>query len=327
MEKVKSLISKIFPNKYHLYLALLILLQLIFYIVFVVIDKSLPTWDSAGHIGLGFRTAFYVKNLVAGVEEHTLKGLMQLSDYYPPFMAFFGAAVALVVGYNYHILLFTQFIFFALLLVYMYKLINLYTKDEKVAFISTVVFSLFPQVVDQTHYYHLDIPLVLFLLMATYYLLKSQNFAKYKETVLFFIFFAFSQLIKWYGFLFLIVPVMCCLIKGFVSRDNVKNKITRFLNILSSSFVFIVIAIPWYVLNWKSLLSFTQIFSVGESDDPLSFIGQLLYYPGNTIGFMTLFIPFVLIFVGLYMRFMSNKKIGTLEFFYVFVPYITFSII
>jgi len=327
MKFKKPSFKKIFSEKWNKYLLLLILFHIFFFVIFRVLNKSYQTWDSAGHIGLSYRMADEIKRFASSTEGSSFSTIMKVSNYYPPFVQFIGSFVSLLFGYKSIFLLIETLIFFIISIVFTYKLAFLLTKNEKLSFLSATIYSLFPQIVDQTHYFHLDIPLTALILMCIYYLLISENFKKLWPTILFFILFSFIQLTKWMGFVFLIVPVVITLYKAFISKDAISDradKIKIILNLLIGSVIFLILVIPWYYVNWNELIAQVKVFSGGESDDPTNLWQSLVYYPSNAISHQIMFLPFVLIVLSLIRFLKNNKKNFIIILLTISVPWLLF---
>jgi len=305
----------------------LLVFHIVFFTVFHFLNKNYQIWDSAGHIGLSYRIADEMKRLFSGAEGSSISSVLKVSNYYPPFVQIIGALISLIFGYKSVFLLLESLVFFLLSIIFTYKLIFLFSKDEKTSFLTASVYSLFPQVVDQSHYFHLDIPLTALVLMDLYFLFTSDNFKNTKETILFFIFFSFIQLIKWTGFIFLIVPVIATLFNGLVRKNTGSDKKELKLilkNLLVGSVIFLALTIPWYYVNWKELIAQVKVFSVGESDDPRGLRESLLYYPRNAISYQIMFLPFVLSIISIIYSLKKNLKNSTLLLISILVPWLFF---
>lgn len=327
MNIISNYFKKIFSEKYSLYLTLLIVFHVLFFSIFQILNKNYQTWDSAGHIGLSYRMADGIKGLISKEDTISVSSFLKISNYYPPFVQMIGSFFSLLLGYKSIFLLTETLIFFIISIVFVYKISFLLTKDKKISFLTTVIYSFFPQVVDQSHYFHLDIPLTALVLMSIYFLFISDNFKNFFPTILFFIFFSFIQLTKWTGFIFLVVPVIAVLNKVF-SRNNVSsdndNKIKIIRNIIIGSIVFLALVIPWYYVNWKELIAQVKVFSVGESDDPQNFFASILYYPSNSISHQIMLLPFVLIFFSFIYQIKNNWKRGLGITLNILVPWLLF---
>ena len=204
INNVNTSIKKIFPNVYGFYLFLLVIFHLFFNFIWQRINSAPPTWDSAGHLVLSFIFADKFALLARGLTDIT--SILKVSVYYPPFVHIFGGTLIYLFGRSYEIpLFFIETGFFILSIIMIYKIVLIkFPSNYKLAFFTAFIFSFFPQIWEQSRYFHLDIPLLGLLLLSYYYLLKSDLFNKPIYSFLFFISFSLVQLTKWYGFVFLL---------------------------------------------------------------------------------------------------------------------------
>jgi 4-amino-4-deoxy-L-arabinose transferase-like glycosyltransferase len=343
--------KRTFSNKYNLLLLLLISFHIAFFFVFQSLNKNYQTWDSAGHISTSYRIANEIKRLLLNTSGVSVVSVLKVSNYYPPFVQMIGAFISLIFGYKSAFLLLETLVFFIISILFTYKVTLLITKKPKLSILTTFIYSFFPQVIDQSHYFHLDLPLLALLLISIYFLYLSNNFKKLSYTLLFFVFFALIQVTKWYGFVFLIVPVLLCLFKAFFYKnsdkesDNVSTitpndhvtesstssasnySVGKFIilrNLVIGSVTLLLIVFPWYLANWNDLVKFMKVFSVGESDDPTNIFQKIMYYPSNMITFQIMFIPSLLLIASFVYKFIKNKKKALVYFLIVLVPWIVF---
>jgi len=326
--KIKNLFfRKILPDKWYKFLFFLIIFHILFFSIFHILNKNYQTWDSAGHIGLSYRIAQEMENFASGIEGTSIKSILRISNYYPPFVQTIGAFTSLVFGYKSTFLLIETLIFFILSIIFTYKLTFLFTKDKKISFLTATIYSLFPQIVDQSHYFHLDIPLTALVLIAIYYLVLSDNFKNLWKTILFFVFFSFIQLTKWTGFVFLVVPVVIALYQAFIRQSTTVDKVNKIKiirNVVVGFVVFLIFVIPWYYINWVELVSQVKIFSGGESDDPTNLWQSILYYPSNSISHQIMFLPFVLVVISIIYQLKNNWKRELILLVNILIPWLLF---
>jgi 4-amino-4-deoxy-L-arabinose transferase-like glycosyltransferase len=202
----KDSFTKLNANVYNKILLGILVFHSAVFFVFQILDRSYQTWDSAGHIGMSYNIAERFKFLLSG--DLSFVDFLRTSDYYPPFVQTIGAVVAMLFGYNSNLLLFVSLLFFLLAIVFLYIDIKLVTNSKRIAVFSAVVFSLFPEVYEQSRVFHLDLPLVSLLLIGFYFFLKSNCLHHTKYAIFFALFFSFAQLTKWYGFIYLAIPCL-----------------------------------------------------------------------------------------------------------------------
>jgi len=294
-------------------------------IVWHRLNTAPPTWDSAGHLTLSFilkdRFTYLFKGELSPVV------ILQTSSYYPPLIHILGSGVIAIFGrhYEYPILLGTAF--FIMAIIYLFKLVNHYFKDDKLAFFTVLIFSFFPQIWEQSRHFHLDIPLLAFLLASFYHLTNSDVLKKPGHTLAFFLYFSLAQLTKWYGFVYLVVPFVFEVVIRLVRTKDYFN-VQRIVNIAFGVLMVVVVAFPWYVINYKTILETTRISSTADAGDPAlvlsyeSFIHYLKIMTSHQIGILS-----VLLFL-LSLKYIKRDKDLFLYVWYLFLlPYITFTLI
>lgn len=336
-------------TKYEGWLVITLVFQAFFFFLFQLLNKSYQTWDSAGHIGMSMLFADRFKGLLNG--SVSILDVLRTSDYYPPFIQSLGAILNLIVSYSSEKTLIISLLFFALSLIYLYKLIFIITYDEKLAVVSAMLFSLFPQIYDQARVFLLDLPLITLLLMALYYFIESDGLRNRSNAIKFFIIFGLVQLTKWYGFIYLIVPISYVLLMSFLNQlpntkirkillsskgieQNLENKTfwkernkQSIINIAIGSLIVLVIASPWYIANYSKLIEYSRIFATPEIDDPQNLLSfeNFLYYPQRVMTHQILLLPAILSLIGFLKVYKTNKKVSGLIFLAFIVPYFVFT--
>ncbi len=311
-------------SRYEIALLFLLVGHFIAYVLFRILDNAYQTWDSAGHLAITFQLADKIYSFLSGGSV-TIIDLLKHSNYYPPLVHFVFAAFSMVFGYNVQVLLFLMLCLFLVTLILLFKIVKMLGYDEKTAFWTVFFFSLLPQVADQARLFHLEIPLILALFGALYLLLKSNRFKSTKYTTLFFAVLGVIQLIKWYGFLFMVVPVLYVLYLRF--REKTLRQIV--LNLAVGAVVAVLIAAPWYLANFNDLLKFSSIFSTAEVDDPavLLSIQNFFYYLKNISSHQIFVLPFFVSLLGLARLLRVDKKRGFLVALYVLFVLAVFTVI
>lgn len=250
-----------------LFLALLVF-HLIFYAIFRHLHTAPQTYDSAGHMALAFKFAYLYKDFLSGGET-TLYDILTTSFYYPPLMHWVGGLITLIFGKSFNLMLYMVFFTFLGCLVLIRKIILELGFGERVAFYSAFFYSFFPFAADQARLFHTDIPMTFFLLIALYFLIKSHAFKVKKYTLLFFAVCGLGMLIRWFVVFYLAVPVLYALYLALVRDRAVKQVLPQ---LILGSFLFLVISLPWYLINLELLLIVSKFFGKGEIDDPQVFL-------------------------------------------------------
>lgn len=293
-------------DNFNFVLIILLAFHIFIFTVFQILDQSNQTWDSAGHIGMSYNIAEQFKALFAG--QINIVDFYKTSDYYPPFVQTLGAVSALMFGYNSELLLVLSLLFFIIAIIFVYIDVKILAQNSKIAFISAFIFSLFPQIFEQSRIFHLDLPLIALLLIAGYFYLKSVHFTKTIYSILFAVFFSLVQLTKWYGFIYLLIPLVMALIFNFAYvKQNIKKVV---LNMSLMGLIVAVIALPWYIINYQKIAEYSSIFASAEIDDPtdLLSLNTLIYYPQRILSHQIFLLPFMLVLVSLIANAFKKQK-------------------
>lgn len=279
-------------------LALLLLtvgLVVIANLVWINLHQLSPYFDTSGHTIL---TYIFARVFSGDYPFNGIRALLTQSNYYPPLLYFIGSLVTLVFGYGYKILQG----FSTLLLIPTAVLLYLYTRkitgNKLWAIFAASLFVLFPVIWEQARYYMLDLPLTMWVLAAVYSLQKSDNFKKLWPGLLFFVFAAFAQLTKWYGFVFLVIPLLYALYNGYKEAGDKEHFLIR---IFKFGLVGAAIALPWYAANFSQLIKDTLFFSHAHYQNPTATLSlqNFLYYPTLMLNFQIVSVMFLWLIVSL----------------------------
>lgn len=306
-------------------LILLILLHLFFYFVFTFLNKNYQHYDSAGHINITIRITEHLKNIIQNNGASNFLILLTESNYYPPLFYYIVSIFNLIFGYSVFINLFIVFVTFLLTLFFYYKLLIILGFSKEFSLITTTIYSFLPLVSDQARLFHLESPLSLLLVLSYIYLAKSKGFTNKFNTILFFVLFGFLQLIKWYSFLYLIIPVI---LNIFYNKKDVKLK-KLLPNITLGSILFLLISTPWYIVNFTQISYYSGLYSGGELTDPQVFLSaeNLFFYLRGILIYQLYLIPSILVFLGFLLYFKKYNKLALFTFTHFLLIYIVFTII
>lgn len=315
-------------DKYTYLLVLIVAFHIVLNLFWQKVNTAPPTWDSAGHLAISFifadRIPQFIRNDHVGVLE-----LIKTSVYYPPLIHFLGGLIILFFGRNYEIPLFVVGTFFLVLsIIFLYKIVLKLFNNKQLALTSAFIFSFFPQIWEQSRNFHLDLPLCALMLVSYYFLIISAGLTKKKESLLFFLFFALSQLTKWYGFVFLSVPLFYELVYKPYKSNDLKNH-DRLTNLIIGVFIIAVVALPWYLINLGTLLSNFKIAETADAGDPANVLSyeSIFHYlelmTSHQIGFVSL----IFMFFGVFTLRKTQKGIADFVIYLILVPYTVFTLI
>ncbi len=322
-------IKKLLSNKYNLWVLALIFFHISFNLIFQIINKAPPTWDSAGHLTLSF--IFLDKLQLIPLGRFDIVDFLKVSTYYPPLVHILGAFVMLFVGRVFEFPLFVVgTVSFVFCIVYLYKIVLFLFKDNhKLAFFTVLFFSFFPQIWEQSRNFHLDVPLCALLLASYYYLLLSHSLKNRLYSFIFFVLFSLIQLTKWYGFVYLIVPfVYEVFIRSFKSKDLFYD-VGRWFNILFGYLVVACISLPWYFLNFQSILANVKVSATADAGDPLNIwsIENFYHYIKLMMSYQLGIVSVAVLLVSLIFLYLHKVSFRKYIIWLIVFPYLVLSLI
>ncbi len=301
-------------SKYFYYLLGLIIFHIVFNTIWIILNNQPPTWDSGLHTVKSFEMF------------KSFKDLLTISTYYPPFVHFIGSILVLIVGYSFKSTQITGTLFLSVALIYIYLYSKELFKNPKIAFFSSLFFSFFITIYEQSRYHMLDIPLTAMVFGSLYYLEKSNNLVNERFNLLFFLFFALATLTKWYAFIFILIPVLFKIFKIF--KEAIYKKI-NIKNLFFGLLIFLILILPWYLVNLKSLLTIAIYTSTAELADPqrLFSIENLLFYKKLIIMFQTSFLGFIFFITSLVLFIKHSLKWRSLLLISILFIFLVFTMI
>ena len=307
-------------NPYKLGVFFLIIGHLVSNIVWLSQNNAPQTWDSAGHLVLSYIFSSYIKNHLEFLS------FIQISPYYPPLIHLLGGIILSIFGNNYHLLLFTGTIFFIIAIVYLFFFIADLNRDNyRVAFLGVLMFSLFPQVWEQSRLFHLDLPLTAMVIASVFHLFRSDGLKNHFHSIMFFIFLSFAQLTKWYGFIFLLVPIF------YYFKFNAQLKISFYLiyNSFLGFSIFLLFVSPWYLVNCQNILSVSKITLTGEIGDPSNLFTSenIFHYLELISSYQLTFLSMLVIWISATFLIIKKKKQVFVLLFAILFPYGVFTFI
>lgn len=298
-------------------LVVLIIFHLLVNCIWLFINKAPPTWDAASHTAISF-------SILERMHSGHLFDILSVSNYYPILVHTITASLLLFTGAHIKIAQAVGTLFYLIGILFLYLYTAELTKSHRAAFFTSVIFSFFPIVFDQSRRLLLDIPTTTFVMICMYFLEKSKQFRQSKYILLFFLSIGLLMMTKWTGIIFLMVPLFLT----FLSL--IKTKTIEIKQLLLGLFLTASIVLPWYVTNFTSVLSQSKIYVNGYVDQPsnLFSIENFVYYLRLFINLqVTPIIALFALFSFCYI-FISQKKqywhilamIGFAYLFFSFIP-------
>lgn len=309
-----------------------VVFHLVANIAWIVLDSTPVPWDEAGH------TMHSIDFVEYAVGESS-KSLLKISDYYPPFVYWVVSFFMMIFGTNVTVgpLIITGFFIISIIFLYLYTKELL--KNRFTALVATLFFSLQPAIYGLSRYYLLDIPLIALVLIAAFFLEKTQHFRIKKYIILFSIFFGGALLTKWYAFIYLGIPLLLEAVILFKSKETSYSNLTlikteRLVSqipwkvILLSASIILAINLPWYLTNFNSLLVNSGINIKPEEGDVsgLNF-NNLKYYFQLMTNFQLTWLGMIIFLAGI-LTFIKNQKLNAVKILgSILFIYLVFTII
>lgn len=306
-------------------LGLLILFHLINNAIWLIWDTRPPAWDQSAHLGLSLR---YLE-LFLHPSRDLISNFMKVSYYYPPFFHLSLVPIHLVFGVSQDLATMGLIVYFAFLIIGVYKL-GSYFYDRRVGMLASFLVSMYQFLVYISRFPLLDIPLTTTVTWGFYFLLRSDYFKKKKHTIAFGIISGVGILIKWTYLFFLLFPVLFVIFRLVkkIDKESVKD---FFLGI----FFFFIIAGPWYLYNLVPVIQRcikTAGLGPAEGDPYFLSIESFLFYFWN-LERQVQFLFFILFLIGV-VKFVrewkaNHQKKDNLIILtsWIIVPYLIFTLI
>lgn len=237
-------------------LAALLYLHLIINILWIVSNNAAIPWDSSNH-------SFITLDILDRIKHFDLVGILKVSNYYPIAVHTFSAIILLITGVHIKLIEFLGTVYFLATLVAIFLYVRAAFHNERLAFFTTLFFSLSPIAYNWSRFLMLDIPSVGALFAGLYFLERSDKLRNRSQTICFFVCAALLAMTKWTGLAYLTLPAFLML--WYFLRTSIRNKAIMLGNLGLGLLVFLVIAGPWYLVNFKDLTFLGEIYSVDHS--------------------------------------------------------------
>lgn len=278
-----------------LVLGIWILLLVLVNLVWLYIDNFPPAWDQAAHL----KSMVWFTKWANGSFNGGWWNLMNLFWGYPPLIYIVGGLYGLVFGLNIDGLTFLNTLFFVGAVVGVYKLAEQLSKDEKIAILAVIIFSLFPVLGDISRNMLLDLPLLTWVIWGWYFGIKSNNLMNKKESWMAWLMLVLASLTKLNGFLYFIPVVVILMIKSFKNIDIL-------VKLVVGGLAYFLAVGWWWIGNWSSIYQYlTGLAGQGETlTDPMNLMEwqtwthywklMVLHQIGPIVSFLAIFLGFFL---------------------------------
>jgi 4-amino-4-deoxy-L-arabinose transferase-like glycosyltransferase len=251
--------------------------------IWIYLNNVPPASDAGLHTVLSLRFTEYIKT---NLFNFNIIDFLKISNYYPPFTYLVGAFFGFVGNYNYKLIQFTGTLFLSLTFIFLYLYTSFKFKNRFLGILAIFFFGFYIYIYKESRDHMTDIPLTASYLAGLYFLEKSENFSRFKQTVFFFISFAIAFLTKWTAPIFFFIPLVYKLLKVKINKKIIAR------NIAFGLIVFLFLVSPWYMVNGQNILTLVKVYGAAAADNPQHMLSleNILFYPKLIIMFQLSFI-------------------------------------
>ncbi len=268
-------------------------------------DTLPPDWDPAKHLTSSLRYYHVLQD--PGDFKSRLTALLNVDDYYPPLAPLAASLFYFVLPSDSDTATWIlNQLFLALLIVATYRLgSRLYSAE--IGLLAAMAVTSFPIITAQSRIYMLDLPITAMTALGVYALLRTEHFQDRVASILFGLIAGLATMTKWTFLFFILLPLTYALAKALMAE----NRLTRLKNGLAVFAVWGIVALPWFIAHFSSLI-FTSIkfgYSVGvRKGDPEVFTTSSLFYYATILPTQILWPWLVCFFIGLFFYFRRDFK-------------------
>lgn len=217
-----------------------------------------------------------------------------------------------------------------ILVIFFYRLV-LFLFNEKIAFYSALILCLNAYITQYSRMSQLDIPVLMFLLLSFYYMVRGLN-GKFHNFFISGLFFGFALLSKIIvGFFIPIIFLFFILYILIIERKFDKKLVMGFL---VQCLVGLLIALPWFIIitiklgsaYWEQTINYHVLGRIGTALENHSSPFGLFYWIHQTIIRLNLFIPFLIYGIyALLKKNIINKELKILLSLWFIIPFLVFT--
>jgi len=275
-----------------------VLVLVVMNLVWLGLDKTPPAWDQAAHL----RSIVWFNYFLQGKFWGNFRDLLRVFWGYPPLIYFLGGLWSLVFGVGIVKITFINTFFLVAGVYGVYSLAKEVSKNNLVALLAAIIFSLFPVIGDISRNMLLDLPLLVWVVWGWYFWLKSDDLKNKKESWLLLLMLVLASLTKLNGFLYFVPVLIVLVVKSFKNIDIL-------VKLVIGGLVYMVAVGWWWVGNWTAIYGYlTGLAGQGESlTDPMNLMEWQTWT--HYLKLMVLHqIGPITFFVGLFLIFWVPKK-------------------
>ena len=279
--------------------------------LWLILDNSIPAWDQSNHLNKSLEY-FHILTSPEFLNSEWWHNFWKISTKYPPLTYIIGALPQKIFGLGNDQALLSNFLYSFILILSIYS-IGKVLFNPKVGLWSAGLSVIFPRLYENRLQFLIDTPLVTFTIASfcclTMWKYENNRSKKWLWSFVFGIFWGLALLTKQSTMFFLTVPLLWLFISYLWQQ-----KWERIVQLIFSFFTSSLLWFPWYSTNWIYLFSTIRnsndIPATYEGDPPLNTLDAWTFYwhdLPSAIGFITLLIPLVGLFLYLLERFLKPK--------------------
>jgi hypothetical protein len=292
-------------------------------LLWISLNTLPPYYDSAGHTN----SAFAYADIFTGTRQiSSIKEFLTVNTYYPPLFLIVGGILTAIFRQDYRILQFGSVVLLGISAFFLYLYVKELTQNKKWALLTSAIFVVLPNIWEQSRYFMLDMPLTTLIIIVLYLLERFNTTKKNIYLLLSFLFVGLAQLTKWYAGIYLLIPVIFALYNHLKHTNEWKKSLMSIVTALGIS---LIVALPWYVINFQQILSSGLLFSNPDFGDPNNFfsLGNFLFYPIRLLNYQTVSLQFILLVFSLIFFFKERHKERFMFGLQIIFIYIVFTFI
>ncbi len=283
-------------------LSLIVVSVTAFNLLWTRLDSNRLYWDYARHLG---DSLFYRDTFSAAHPLRYLDGYVR----YPPLMYWVTDVFYAVLGSDLWVAILSNSVFIAILVFATYG-IGRTLWSRRVGLLSALFAVTTPLFVTQFREYMLDAPLSAMVAAGLYFLIRSDNFAERRPSLLLGLACACGLLVKWTFPFFVALPVVAAVVTAFVHARQVRS-LDRLLNFVAAGSVTLAVSALWYVPNYSEfradIKSSTSIPAWVQGDPPVGSLASALWYLWSLLNNQLYLIPFLFLVTGIVFLFRKDE--------------------
>ncbi len=311
-------------------LILLILFHLVGNIIWIKLNNAPPPWDQAYHTKVSFEFANLFEETFSG--KFSLNLLKPFSDFYGPLIRLITGLILFIFVPSIKLAQFIGTLFFLLTIILIYFFAKKISDSEWIGLIASFIFSFHPIIFDNSRWLLIDIPMVFFILLSIYFLIKSDFLFNKKYSLLTFLFFSLVILTKLQGFIYLIYLFFYILYSRVNNyrKGQVYKFSTRyfFSNILIGFFLMLISISSWLIFSFKNIINYFFIAVRAEPfSDPVDLLklSTWFHYLKLFINYEISFFVFLFFILFLFFFIKSKNKYRFFILGYIIFYYLLFT--